>query len=63
MGCSYQGSQPTNVQYQERNAFSNAKVRVIQVDGHDYVLVTFKSGYAGGVSIVHSENCHCKRGY
>ena len=37
-------------------------VEIITIKGHEYIIAATNT-YDGGVSIIHSESCHCKNGY
>lgn len=36
-------------------------VEITTIKGHEYIIAM--NAYNGGVSIIHSESCHCKNGY
>lgn len=33
----------------------------VKVDNHDYIVARTAAKYRGGISIIHSESCECKK--
>ena len=48
----------TRILYDRMNSTTIEKVTI---EGHDYYYAVFSGYHCGGVSIIHSENCKCKK--
>ena len=48
-----------------QNEIKNTSYRIykVKVDNHDYIVARTNTiaGYRGGISIIHSESCECKK--
>lgn len=43
------------------DAHKDVDIRMINIEGHKYIVATSYVGRAGGIDIEHSESCECKK--